>query len=394
MKKIFLCLISICFCLMLVGCQDNSFDNNNPEKHQHEYSNSWYLDSEYHWKECSCGNKDLIADHTFDTYNKCSVCQYPFQYTSGLSFLPIKNGTEYEVTRDIVKFPYATIYILIIPPYYNGKPVTSIGELAFDNCDMRTAQLPDTITNIGVGAFKYCDELRSINIPEKCERIEEYAFYCCSPLKIDNIPDSVYEIGQYAFAGCGGITDITLPRNLKIINEGLLSGCGGLKNITFPEALTEIKKSAFSGSGLETIELPNTIDYIPNYCFQYCRSLQRIKIPDSVTLIGFQAFELCLNLRTVELSKNLSHISKEAFKDCNSLTSIIIPENVSYIGASAFLGCNTLNSVVFENPYGWVAEKFYTTVRKLEATEIGNPSAMAILLKSYTTNMDYDFVRK
>ena len=43
---------------MLAGCQDNPYDNNNRDEHQHEYSNSWYWDGEYHWKECSCGDKD------------------------------------------------------------------------------------------------------------------------------------------------------------------------------------------------------------------------------------------------------------------------------------------------------------------------------------------------
>ena len=391
MKKFFVCLIALCFCLILAGCQDSPF-NTNPDKHHHEYSNSWYMDSEYHWKECSCGNKDLLAEHSYGTDNKCVTCQYLFYSTSGLTFTPIKNGTEYEVTGIDATQLFKQIE-LIIPKYYNDKPVTSVGELAFDNGRMYRVQLPDTITNIGKSAFAYCPNLTSINIPENCVTIGNYAFNTCRKLVVTQIPDSVTSLGEGAFYECDSITEIRLSKSLTEISKELFAGCNNLIQVNIPEGITTINQGAFILCGFSTINLPSTLKKIDYQAFRRC-DLQQIEIPEAVETIGANAFEWCSQLKTVKLSKNLQYIFRKAFMDCTSLTTITIPENVLYIGASAFLGCNSLNSVVIENPYGWVAEKYNATVKVMEATEMGTPSVVATLFKSYTSNMDYDFVRK
>ncbi len=43
---------------------------------------------------------------------------------------------------------------IVIPPEYNGKPVTSIGEYAFAYCyEMISIDIPDSVTSIGENAF-------------------------------------------------------------------------------------------------------------------------------------------------------------------------------------------------------------------------------------------------
>ena len=47
------------------------------------------------------------------------------------------------------------------------------------------------------------------------------------------IPDSVAEIGKGAFAGCTSLTDVVIPIGVGEINATVFDGCISLKNIYF-----------------------------------------------------------------------------------------------------------------------------------------------------------------
>ena len=51
---------------------------------KHEYGNNWFINTENHWKECSCGEKTELGAH-MDTDNdeKCDTCAYPLPKDEG-----------------------------------------------------------------------------------------------------------------------------------------------------------------------------------------------------------------------------------------------------------------------------------------------------------------------
>ena len=211
-------------------------------------------------------------------------------------------GTKYVVT-DCLETASGS---LDIPSTYNGYPVTSIGNQAFDNRSGLT-----TIT----------------------------------------IPDSITSIGEYAFRGCSGLTNITLPNNIKftIISNQLLRDCTGLTSVTIPNSVTSIGEYAFKNcTSLTSITIPDSVSSIEQGAFNLCTSLTSITIPDSVTSIGSQTLRDCTSLTTATIGKSVTSIGISAFRGCSGLTSITIPDSVTSIGTNAFYNCSSLSSVRFE----------------------------------------------
>ncbi len=175
--------------------------------------------------------------------------------------------------------------------------------------------IPNSVTEIGYGAFMDCTGLTSIVIPNSITKIGELAFQGCTGLTSVDIPNSVTEIvcdafGDPAFLGCWGLTSIVVesgnPRydsrnNCNAIIESasntLIVGC---KNTTIPNSVTKIGPCAFFGcDGLTSIDIPNSITSIGDNAFQYCTGLTSIVIPNSVTEIGDWAFADCTGLTDV-----------------------------------------------------------------------------------------------
>ncbi len=107
-----------------------------------------------------------------------------------------------------------------IPEYvsYNNKSyhVTQIGFWAFiRSTELHSVKLPNSIYNIGAGAFYCCENLTHINWPAKLKRIDDDAFYECKSLNIDwdNMPKSIMFIGN-SFYGVETKEKIVLPDSL------------------------------------------------------------------------------------------------------------------------------------------------------------------------------------
>ena len=79
-----------------------------------------------------------------------------------------------------------------IPGEIDGKPVVKIGGWAFRfREDIVSVQIPDSVTEIGFSAFDGCTCLENAYLPESLVKIEDYAFDMCSSLRLDELPDNV-----------------------------------------------------------------------------------------------------------------------------------------------------------------------------------------------------------
>lgn len=95
-----------------------------------------------------------------------------------------------------------------------------------------------------------------------------------------NIPDSVQAVGVDAFAGCGLLQSVALGGGLAAIGDGAFSGCSMLRKISLNEGLVSIGTEAFSGcSMLRRLKLPSTLAALGYDCFNNCENL-RLDVSD------------------------------------------------------------------------------------------------------------------
>lgn len=187
--------------------------------------------------------------------------------------------------------------------------------------------IPETVTTLGVGAFKNCNDLSEIIIP-----------------------NSVKILGASAFYGCKGLTSIAIPNSVTIIDAYTFYDCSRLKTIDIPNSVKNISSRAFFNcSSLTSVTIPNSLTYISPGTFQNCIALTSVVIPDLVTLIAESAFAGCTGLRSVTIPKSLVSIGSWAFSQCTALNSVTIPRSLSDIGRCAFNGCGATISVEDDN---------------------------------------------
>ena len=144
--------------------------------------------------------------------------------------------------------------------------------------------IPNSVTNIGFGAFFRCESLQKITIPNSVMSIGDGAFNGCVRLNLDINSD------------CFIITD-----NMVIDNYGrLISYFGSYKSCIIPNSVNSIGKYVFAGcESLQQITIPNSVMSIEKAAFWGCKSLQQITIPNSLTSIGESAFEKCESLQRI-----------------------------------------------------------------------------------------------
>ena len=271
---------------------------------------------------------------------------------------------------------------------YNGivYSVTGIGDNAFDDSDVTSVTIPNTVKSIGNSAFAYCilltniqipssvtslggsvfasSGLSNISIPQSITAIPGGAFAFCTRLQTVSIPNSVSIIGDGAFRGCTLLTEIQIPSSVTSFGSSVFTDSGLTNPVTcgnrllycppnyegeyhIPMGITELGGGGFSGcTKLTKVIIPHGVTSIPAYTFQNCTSLESVSVPVNVNAVGGRAFSGCISLKECILPNTVTDIS-DAFHGCSSLESFIVPACVSRIANYAFENCKSLKSIVF-----------------------------------------------
>ncbi len=243
--------------------------------------------------------------------------------------------------------------------------VTSIAYAAFNGCSaLEAVELPEGLVSIEEAAFGHNTALKKIDLPSETENVDDLAFYNCANLKEVNfndgltqlgsevfsrtaiekaiLPDSLSQMGGSVFSGCSALSQVKLSTGLYDISGGSFSGCTSLKQIEIPANIKEIWSSAFAVSGLTSVSIPDTVEYMASYAFGDCENLVSADIGKGVGIIE-RSFQSCDNLETVKFADGFNGVCKYAFINCPKLENVDIPNTVTEISYYQFKGCTSLD---------------------------------------------------
>ncbi|MDD3382875.1 MAG: leucine-rich repeat protein, partial [Bacilli bacterium] len=249
---------------------------------------------------------EVISDFTL--YAKWT--QVP---TEGLVFEEYSYGEYYKVTDYT-----GSSTEVIIPDYYNKKPVALIDYSAFyQNEDITSVRLPETLKEIKQLAFSGCVSLEAVSFPTSLEIIENMAYY-----------------------GCEALVEVVIPETVKSVSTSIFSHCINLESATILAPLTTISSYLFYFcSSLTSVSLPSTVEEIHVEAFGQCASLETIVLPEGVTKLSYGVFNSCTGLKNINLPNSITEIAGQAFANCFVLESITLPNSITSIEATTFMAC-------------------------------------------------------
>ena len=198
-------------------------------------------------------------------------------------------------------------------------PVTSTSIVVTGCWSLEELNLPSGISAIGTASE--CRSLKHLTIPEGITSLQNGVFRYCNYLERVTIPQSVTTIGNQAFQGCNSLIELNILGNVTLIGQYAFSECFKLTELVLPQSLVTIDVSTFAS----------------------CYSLKHIVIPNNVTTIGTSAFANCTTVESITIGEKVTSIGNSAFsantRDRDTLQAIyMLPQNPPSISNSSFSG--------------------------------------------------------
>lgn len=255
-------------------------------------------------------------------------------YTSYLG--EIKFGDKVKSIPEWLCYGAEKVTEIVIP-----ASVESIGDYAFNGCNIENVTIPESVRSIGQFCFIPSDIAKTISVNfnainctteslgpfwaggqsrlgeikfgDKVKTIPSGLCYGAERLTKINLPASVESIGTSAFSNCVGQTAVKFPQSLISIGSAAFSGCTGLKSeLTIPKNVESVGMSAFSGcTGITTVTIESSETLLEAYAFSECTSIKSVNVFSTLPPIGTDDTFALITYRDATL--NVPKTAKDAY---------------------------------------------------------------------------------
>ena len=237
----------------------------------------------------------------------------------------------------------------------------------FAFCGLTEVHIPDSVSEIGDGAFSACPDLHTVHLSEGVQTVGNRAFSDCENLREVHLPASLRTLGDCAFVNCPQLERVTVgegnpvlrAEKTALLSEDTLLLFWGESEL--PAGIKTIGKGACSARGMTSIIIPDGVQTIDAEAFYLCDKLTSVTFPDSLKVIEHGAFGSCSSLQKVIFPMRLERIGSMAFAWCDALCEVYLPESLEVVEEYAFFHCGSLQTVscgADKRPDGWSYQMF------------------------------------
>lgn len=372
------------------------------------------LDSGQHIIKYTLTDPTIIPEHMLDnTFTNCESASIliPPQVTSiGYEAFSKCKFTSITVDSDNIVYDSRNNCNAIIETQTNTLILGSINTI-----------IPDTVTSIGISAFRSQSNIAEITIPNNIINIGNNAFRGCTGLTSIIVEGTIPPtIGTNVFAQstcpiyvpCASVDTyksnwLTYANRIQCLSSDIIATYQ-VTNTNTPVLLygyDEIASSpdeVFSKIIVDDVEIsiPNLISANGEYnfstigehtviytlinptattdsTFHYCENLKKVILPSTLKVLEEDTFASCINLREVQMPNSVTEIGSYAFSGCRNLEIINIPEKLITIQAYAFENCVDLSGWwVFGNHLQTISDSAFNGAFHDDVTSINLPSTI------------------
>ena len=201
--------------------------------------------------------------------------------------------------------------------------------------------IPDTVKEIGYGAFAGNKTVLKVIMPDSVEKMDKDVFGGCENLMEIRFSHSLKEIPAHTCSGCLALEKVIIPEGVTTIGDGAFnSGDSPMSysEIKFPETLKSIEMDAFKNNDSVTkISLPDGLESIGTHAFSGNTSLVKVSFGDGITELSEGVFSGDTILKNVALPYGLKSIGASVFAKDGRIEELYIPETVENIQSSILI---------------------------------------------------------
>lgn len=216
------------------------------------------------------------------------------------------------------------------------EAITRISSGLFENCSsLTTVQASSALTSIGSRAFAETSALSSFTFPQTLTAVGAESF-TGSGIVTANLPQSVTYLGAGAFADCTKLVYAQVPAAIQAIRERTFRNCTELKNVSIPEGIRYIGAAAFQNDvSLQTVDFAQSLLTICDNAFEGSGVGEGLVLPSALRTIGSRAFAGCMRLTSLTIPADVRKMGSQAFADGSSPSIVCAFSRTTYMSKLA-----------------------------------------------------------